>query len=64
MMRPLRDDERTHAAATVAAWLVENAVQVTAEYPTGTDWLPVAIDVDARRIGVIVQPPGGTNSCR
>jgi hypothetical protein len=61
-MRALRDDERTHAAAIVAVWLVENAVQVTADYPTGTNWVPVAIDDEARRLGVLVQAPGTASS--
>lgn len=61
-MRPLRDDERTHAAAIVTSWLLKNAVQVTAEHPTGTNWVPVAIDYDTHRIAVIVQEPGASNS--
>jgi hypothetical protein len=62
MMRAIRDDERDVAAADVAIWLLENAVEVTAEYPTGTNWVPVAIDHDTRRIGVLVQAPGVTSS--
>jgi hypothetical protein len=61
-MRTLREDERTHAAAIVAVWLVENAVQVTAEYPTGTNWVPVEIDDEARRLRVLVQTPGAASS--
>jgi hypothetical protein len=61
-MRALRDDERTHAAAVVASWLIKNAVQVAADYPTGTNWVPVAIDHEARRLGVLVQAPGTTSS--
>jgi hypothetical protein len=43
-------------------WLVENAVQVTADYPTGTNWVPVAIDDETRRLGVLVEAPGTTSS--
>jgi hypothetical protein len=62
MMRAIMDDERDVAAADVAIWLLENAVEVTAEYPTGTNWIPVAIDGDTRRIGVLVQAPGVSSS--
>ena len=61
-MRALRDDERAHAAGFLAVWLVENAVQVTADYPTGTNWVPVAIDDETRRLGVLVEAPGTTSS--
>ena len=62
MMRALRDDERDVAAAEVAIWLLENAVEIAAEYPTGTNFVPVAIDRDTQRIGVIVQAPGLSSS--
>ena len=39
-MRALKDDERTHATGILAVWLVENAVQVTADYPTDPNWVP------------------------
>ena len=57
-MRALRDDEREQAAAIVAVWLVEHAVEIAAEYPTGTNFVPVAIDHDRSRISVIAQMPG------
>jgi hypothetical protein len=62
MMRALRDDERDVAAAEVAIWLLENAVTIAAEYPTGTNFVPVAIDHDMQRISVIVEAPGISNS--
>jgi hypothetical protein len=62
MMRAIRDDERDIAAADVAIWLLENAVEVAAQCPTGTNWIPVALDHDTRRIGVLVQAPGVSSS--
>jgi hypothetical protein len=58
MMRALTDNERVVAAGHVTIWLLDNAVAVEAEYPAGTNWVPVAIDQEARRIGVLVQAPG------
>jgi hypothetical protein len=62
MMQAIRDDERDVAAADVTIWLIENAPQIAAEYPTGTNFVPVAIDRDRQRIGVIVQAPGSSSS--
>jgi hypothetical protein len=62
MMRALRDDERDVAAAEVAIWLLENAVEIAAEYPTGTNFIPVAIDHDTKRISLIVETPGASKS--
>jgi hypothetical protein len=62
MMRALRDDERDVAAAEVAIWLLENAVEIAAEYPTGTNFVPVAIDHDTQRISLIVEAPGASKS--
>ena len=59
---PLKDDERDVAAADIAIWLLEHAVKITAEYPTGTNFVPVAIDDDTQRISVIVEAPGVSNS--
>jgi hypothetical protein len=57
MMRPLRDDERDVAAAAMAVYLVEHAVEITAQYPTGTSFVPVAIDTDAQEFMAIVEEP-------
>ena len=55
MIRALRDDERDIAAATVAIWLLEHAVEITAQYPNGTNFVPVAIDDSTQEIMAIAQ---------
>ncbi len=57
MMRPLKDDERDVAAATIAIYLLEHAVEITAQHPTGTNFVPVAIDDDRQEIMAIVEEP-------
>ena len=61
MTRALKDDERVHAAATVAAWLLEHAVEVAAAYRTGTNFVPVAIDDEMRILFSIAEEPGASN---
>lgn len=62
MMRALLDVEREHAASAVAAWLIKHAVEATAQHPTGTNFVPVAIDTDAQLIWAVVEEPMGTSS--
>jgi hypothetical protein len=62
MMRALLDAEREQAASAVAAWLIKHAVEATAQHPTGTNFVPVAIDPEAHIIWAIVEQPTTTTS--
>jgi hypothetical protein len=62
MMRALLDAEREQAASAVAAWLIKHAVEATAQHPTGTNFVPVAIDPDAHVIWAIVEEPTASTS--
>ena len=57
MMRALLDAERDQAASAVAAWLIKHAAEVTMQHPTGTNFVPVAIDPEAHVIWAIVEEP-------
>lgn len=52
----LTQEEHDQAAARVAIWLLDNAVEVTEKYATGAAWNPIALDGDA--IVVEIAEPG------
>ena len=62
MMRALLDAERDRAALAVAAWLIKHAVEATQQHPTGTNFVPVAIDPEAHIIWAIVEEPTASTS--
>jgi hypothetical protein len=51
----IREEERQHAAFLVTAWLLQNPA---ADHPTGTNFIPVAIDEETRVVYAIAQEPG------
>jgi hypothetical protein len=52
-----RDAEREQAASAIAAWLIKHAVEATDQHPTGTNFVPVAIEPEEHIIWAIVEQP-------